>query len=85
MLQLTERGEFIVTDRPSESLESIAARADWMKLDQETIQKVARQHWDKPWSSPLGNNNYYADNAWVDNAKAAPDYEKNKAKNKKWS
>ena len=31
--KLTPKGEFIVTDIPGESLDSIAGRADWMKID----------------------------------------------------
>jgi len=83
--KLTPKGEFIVTDIPGESLDSIAGRADWMKIDNDMISRAARKLWDKPWNSPLGNSNYYTDNSWIDPAKAASQYEKNKAKNKKWS
>ena len=78
-------GEFNITEVPNESTESIAARADWMKLSNDMIQKHHRKEWDRPWGSPLGNHNYYQDNSWLDNAKAASQFEKNKAKNKKWS
>ena len=78
-------GEFTITDIPNESTESIAARADWMKLDSQMITKHHRKEWDRPWGTPLGNHNYYKDNSWIDNAKAASQYEKNKPKNKKWS
>jgi len=81
----TLTAEFDVTDVPNESPENIAARADWMKLSAEMISKHHRKEWDRPWGSPLGNHNYHQDNTWVDNAKAASQYEKNKAKNKKWS
>jgi len=83
--KLTSRGEFIVTDQPAESLDSIAMRADWMKITKEMIFKEARKHWDKPWSTPLGNHNYHVDSSWLDPAKAASQFEKNKPKNKKWS
>ena len=78
-------GEFTITDVPNESIENISAKADWMKLDTEMIKKHHRKEWDRPWGSPMGNYNYYQDNSWKDNAKAASQYEKNKAKNKKWS
>ena len=83
--RLTSTGEFIVTDRPAESTDSIAQRADWMKIDQTMIAREARMHWDKPYASPLGNNNYHQDTRWLDPAKAASQFEKNKPKNKKWS
>lgn len=83
--KLTSRGEFFINDKPMESLESIAQRADWMKIDADMISREARRHWDKPWASPLGNSNYHEDTSWVDPAKAASQYEKNKPKNKKWS
>jgi len=83
--KLTSNGEFIVTDRPGESLDSIAMRADWMKIDNDQIRRQARNFWDKPWASPLGNNNYHKDNSWIDPGKAASQFEKNKPKNKKWS
>jgi len=83
--RLTSKGEFIVTDRPGESLDSIAMRADWMKIDTEQIKREARKHWDRSWNSPLGNSNYNTDTRWVDPAKAASQFEKNKPKNKKWS
>lgn len=82
---LTSKGEFIVTDRPGESLDSIAMRADWMKVDNEQVKKEARRIWDKPWSSPLGNNNYARDTSYADPAKADSQFVKNKTKNKKWS
>jgi len=83
--KLTSKGEFVVTDRPNESLDSIAARASWMKIELEQIKKEARITWDKPWNSPLGNSNYSKDTRWVDTYKAASQFEKNKPKNKKWS
>jgi len=83
--RLTSTGEFIVTDRPAESTDSIAMRADWMKIDHTMISRVARRHWDKPYASPLGNINYHQDTRWLDPAKAASQFEKNKPKNKKWS
>lgn len=83
--KLTPKGEFIVTDRPAESLDSIASRADWMKIDNSMITREARKHWDKPFASPLGNNNYHDDTSWIDAGKADSQFEKNKPKNKKWS
>ena len=81
----TFTGEFNISEIPNESVESIAARADWMKLDDEMITKHHRKEWSRPWGSPLGNSNYYQDNSWLDNAKAASQFEKNKPRNKKWS
>jgi len=83
--KLTSKGEFIVTDRPGESFDSIARRADWMKIDSKTIMKEARHHWQKAYNSPLGNSNYHKDTRYVDPAKAASQYEKIKPKNTKWS
>ena len=82
---LSESGEFRITDVPRESAESIAARAEWMKIDAPQVHLYQRQHWRKPWGSPLGNHNYHEDTRWADPAKAANSYEKNKPKNKKWS
>jgi len=81
--RLTSKGEFIVTDRPAESLDSIAMRADWMKITKDMIYKEARKHWVKPWNSPLGNSNYHVDNRWLDPAKASSQFEKNKPKKQK--
>jgi len=82
---LSAKGEFTITDVPRESPESIAARAEWMKIDTPQIFFYQRQQWRKPWGSPLGNHNYYQDTRWSDPAKAASAFEKNKPKNKKWS
>jgi len=57
--RLTPTGEFIVEGPPAESLSSVAARADWMKLTEKDIKKEARRHWDSPWGTPLGNQNYH--------------------------
>ena len=81
---LSATGEFTITDVPKETPESIAARAHWMKIDYETINKYHRQQWRRPHGTPLGNNNYYMDSKWQDQGKAASTYEKNKPKNRKW-
>jgi len=83
--KLSATGEFAITDRPLETTESIAARAHWMKIDEEVIKRECQRQWRRPWGSPLGNFNYYKDSRWQDNAKAASTYEKNKSKNRKWS
>jgi len=80
---LNHKGEFTVGGAPTESLESVAARADWMKIDKEHWNKEARRHWDKPFASPLGNNNYHKENSWLYNSKKDSEFVKNQKK--KWS
>lgn len=81
--KLNHKGEFTVGGPPSESLESIAGRAEWMKMDIDDYKKEARKHWEKPFNSPLGNSNYHKNNKWLYNSKADSEFVKNKKK--KWS
>jgi len=83
--KLSPTGEFTITDIPDESTESIAARAEWMKIDYNIIRRFHHNEWKKPWGSPLGNHNYQSDSRWVYPAKNASLHEKNKPKNRKWS
>jgi len=83
--KLTPMGEFIVTPTKGESPESIARRADWMKITNENIEKEARNQWESPFNSPLGNSNYHQDTGWLDMKKADSQYVKNKAVRRKWS
>jgi len=54
-----------------------------MKIDKEHWNKEARRHWDKPFASPLGNNNYHKENSWLYNSKKDSEFVKNQKK--KWS
>jgi len=83
--KLTSRGEFIVTPTKGESLESIAQRAEWMKITNADVSREARKHWDNPYNSPLGNSNYHQDTRWIDKKKGDSEYVKNKANRRKWS
>jgi len=81
--KINHKGEFTVEGPPKESLESIAARADWMKIDKEHYEREARKHWDAPFNSPLGNSNYHRKNGYLYNSKADSEFVKNQRK--KWS
>lgn len=81
--KLTHKGEFIVEGPPKESLESIAARADWMKITTDHISKEARRHWDNQYSSPLGNHNYHNNPALLDPRKSDSQFVRNQKI--KWS
>jgi len=83
--KLTSQGEFIVTPTKDESVESIAQRAEWMKITRDDVAKEGRRHWDAPFNSPLGNSNYHRDTTWIDKKKADSEYVKNKASRRKWS
>lgn len=81
--KLNKKGEFIIEGPPKEGLESVAARADWMKIEKDHVDKEARLHWDKPFNSPLGNSNYHVENNWMYNSKSDSEFVKNQRK--KWS
>jgi len=81
--KLTPTGEFIVEGPPVESLSSVAERAEWMKLTEKDINREARRHWDSPWGSPLGNNNYHRHTGYQHNSQMDSEFAKNQRK--KWS
>lgn len=81
--QLTHRGEFVVGGPPAEALESVALRAEWMKIKKEHYVKEARHHWTKGTDSPLGNSNYHRNSAWLYSSKKDPEFVKNQKK--QWS
>jgi len=83
---LSPDGKFTITEHQTgESVESLSARADWMKIENHQILVHHKRQYNRSWSSPLGNYNYAQDTRWQDPGKAASTYEKNKPKNRKWT
>jgi len=81
--KLTPTGEFIVEGPPAESLSSVAARAEWMKITEKDINREARKHWDNAYGSPLGNSNYHRHTGYQYNSQMDSEFAKNQRK--KWS
>merc|ERR1712071_519794 len=81
--KLTHRGEFIVEGPPAESLESVATRAEWMKIKEDHYVKEARHHWTRGTDSPLGNSNYHKETGWLYNKKKDSQFVQNQRL--KWS
>jgi len=81
--KLTPKGEFIVEGPPPESLESVASRAEWMKLSEVDVNREARRVWESPYGSPLGNSNYHRHTGYQHDSQMDSEFAKNQRK--KWS
>lgn len=59
--QIKQNGEFVCHSKLEVEDNLLEDSKDKMLVTKDHYQKEARKHWERPWNTPFGNNNYYRD------------------------